>query len=203
MNKGNNSSNNNKDTYSVKKIGMNYCDGAQLNSQSNGNGKWRKNTGLIVGGSLLSNIIERTLSRKYTIKVRSFPGVTVSDMFDYLKPLLKKEPEKILLLIDANDVEHKTAALILAEIKSLIDFIQEHIPTCHVVLSEIIQRLDKKHLNGKINEVNKALKSMNCDTLLRQNITSYLLGKLGFHLNFFGNKKLATTIKDKLRSFSF
>ena len=203
VNKGNNSSDNNKDTNSVKKIGMNYCDGAQSNSQSNENGKWRKNTVLIVGDSMLSNINERTLSRKYTIKVRSFPGATVSDMFDYLKPLLKKEPEKILLLIGANDVEHKTAALILAEIKSLIDFIQEHIPTCHVVVSEIIQRLDKKYLNGKIIEVNKALKSMNCDTLPQQNITSDLLGKRGFHLNFFGNKKLATNIIDKLRSFSF
>ena len=72
-----------------------------------------------------------------------------------------------------------------------------------MVVSEIIQRLDKKYLNGKINEVNKALKSMNCDTLPQQSITSDLLGKRGFHLDFFGNKKLATNIIDKLRSFYF
>ena len=90
VNKGNNRSNHNKDTNSVKKIGMNYCDGAQSNCQSNENGKWCKNTVLIVGDSMLSNINERMLSRKYTIKVNIFPGATVSDMFDYLKPLLKE-----------------------------------------------------------------------------------------------------------------
>ena len=82
-NEGNNSSNNKKnDTSSVKKNCINYRDGAQSNNQSNGNCTWRKNAVLIVGASMPSNINERMLSRKYTIKVRCFPYATVSGMFD-------------------------------------------------------------------------------------------------------------------------
>ena len=36
-------------------------------------------------------------------------------------------------------------------IKSLIDMIQQSLPNCHVVVSEIIRRADMKHLNGKVN----------------------------------------------------
>ena len=103
-NKWSSSSNNNENnTNSVKKIGMNYRDGTQSNSQPNENGKSRMNTVLIVGDSMLSNTTERMISRKNTIKVSSFPGATVSDLLDYLKPLLKKWPEKTILLVGTND----------------------------------------------------------------------------------------------------
>ena len=85
--------------------------------QNKEGGVWPRNTILITGDSMLSNINERTLSRKYKTKIRSFPGATVSDMFDYIKPLLKKRPEKIILVIGANDIEHKMYQEIIAEIK--------------------------------------------------------------------------------------
>ena len=171
--------------------------------QNKEGGVWPRNTILITGDSMLSNINERTLSRKYKTKIRSFPGATVSDMFDYTKPLLKKRPEKIILVIGANDIEHKMYQEIIAEIKSLVAFIQERLPGCHVVISEVFKRADKKNLNSKIANFNKALKVINCDTLQQQNITFDLLGKRGFHLNFYGNRQLAMNIINKLRSFSF
>ena len=126
----------------------------------------------------------------------------VADMFDYLKPLLKKRPDKIMLVIGAKDIEHTSSQEILAKIKTLIDFIHGCLPDCHVVISEVLKRVDKKNLNNKIDDVNRSLKSMNCDSLPQQNITFDLLGKRGFHLNFFGNKQLAKNIIDKLRSLS-
>ena len=152
---------------------------------------------------MLSNIKERTLSRKYKTKIRSFPGATVSDMFDYIKPLLKKRPEKIILVIGANDIEHKMYQEIIAEIKSLVAFIQERLPGRHVVISEVFKRADKKNLNSKIANFNKALKVINCDTLQQQNSTFDLLGKRGFHLNFYGSRQPAMNIINKIRSFSF
>ena len=171
--------------------------------QNKEGGIWPRNTILITGDSMLSNINERTLSRKYKTKIRSFPGATVSDMFDYIKPLLKKRPEKIILVIGANDIEHKMYQEIIVEIKSLVAFIQERLPGCHVVISEVFKRADKKNLNSKIANFNKTLKVMNCDTLQQQNITFDLLGKRGFHLNFYGNRQLAMNIINKLKSFSF
>ena len=69
-------------------------------------GEWI-NTILIAGDSLISKIDQRTLSRRYNMGVRSFPSATTDDMFDYLKPLLKKAPEKILLVIGRNDLDRR------------------------------------------------------------------------------------------------
>ena len=55
--------------------------------------KWCKNTTLIVGDSMISEIDQQRLSVKGRIvKVRSFPAATINDMYDYIKPLLKKLP---------------------------------------------------------------------------------------------------------------
>ena len=42
---------------------------------------------------------------------------------------------------------------------------QERLPGYYVVISEIFKRADKKNLNSKIANFNKALKVMNCDSL--------------------------------------
>ena len=47
---------------------------------------------------------------KYKAKVRAFPGSTVDDMHDFLKPLLKKKPSNVILHIGSNDFLDKTAA---------------------------------------------------------------------------------------------
>ena len=54
--------------------------------------KWKKGTTLIVGDSVLEGI--------RSVKVRIFPGATTHDMYDYLKPLLKENPDNIILHID-------------------------------------------------------------------------------------------------------
>ena len=54
--------------------------------------EWKKDTVLIVGDSMISNINENTLSRRYQTKVRSFQRSTIKDLHDYIKPLLKKKP---------------------------------------------------------------------------------------------------------------
>ena len=124
---------------------------------------------------MLTNINERTLSKKYNTKVRSFPGASVRGLFDYLKPLLKKKPGKIILIIGVNSVKRNSAQSMISVIKSLIQFIHESIPDCHVVVSEILKR--EKDLNGNINEYIRLLKAMNCYTLRKQNITFDILAK--------------------------
>eukprot|EP00112_Aurelia_sp_Birch-Aquarium-sp1_P022599 Seg642.3 transcript_id=Seg642.3/GoldUCD/mRNA.D3Y31 product="hypothetical protein" protein_id=Seg642.3/GoldUCD/D3Y31 len=54
-------------------------------NESQDPGVWRKNTVLVVGDSMVSNINEKTLSRKYHMKVRSFPGANTRDLQDDLR----------------------------------------------------------------------------------------------------------------------
>ena len=59
--------------------------------------KWPRNTILIAGDSMLSNLDERRLGINSNVKVRSFSGSTISDMYFYLHPLLQKQPEYVIL----------------------------------------------------------------------------------------------------------
>ena len=71
--------------------------------------KWRKNTTLIVGDSMISGIDQQRLSVKERIvKVRSFPGATINDMYDYIRPLLKKAPDNVILHVGTNDTPNNT-----------------------------------------------------------------------------------------------
>ena len=55
--------------------------------------KWRENIALIVGDSIIFGIDQQHLSVKgRLVKVQSFPGATINDMYSYIKPLLKKPP---------------------------------------------------------------------------------------------------------------
>ena len=63
------------------------------------NSNWPQNTILITGDSILNNIQEHRLRKNFIVKVRAFPEANTRDMYDYIAPLLKKEPKYIFLYI--------------------------------------------------------------------------------------------------------
>ena len=85
-----------------------------------------------------------------TTKVRCFNGSTIADLHDYLKPLIKKKPEKIILMVGTNDLMNLSAAEMTKSIKSLSDWILSSIPDCNIIVSEIVRREDKKFLKVQI-----------------------------------------------------
>ena len=58
---------------------------------------WKKGTTLIIGDSILSGLREYKMSRRKTIKVRTFPGATINDMKFFAVLLLKKKPDKVII----------------------------------------------------------------------------------------------------------
>ena len=67
-----------------------------INRAVNDGHAWPPNTVLIAGDSILNGIEENRLKKNLSVKVRSFPGSNIDDMYDYLKPLLKKKPSYII-----------------------------------------------------------------------------------------------------------
>ena len=61
------------------------------NKTKNNTHYWPKGTCLIAGDSMVEGIDKRRMSSKRVIKVRKFPGATISDMYHYLIPLLEKK----------------------------------------------------------------------------------------------------------------
>ena len=44
------------------------------------------------------------MSRNSKVKVSSFPGCTTEDMHDFIKPLLRKNPDEIILHVGAKSL---------------------------------------------------------------------------------------------------
>ena len=50
---------------------------------------------------------ERKMSnRRRIIKVRAHPGASISDMLDYLRPILRKKPTHLVLHAETNDIRN-------------------------------------------------------------------------------------------------
>ena len=69
--------------------------------------KWAEGTFRIAGDSISYGIDGNLLSQKRFVKVRQFPGATITDMYDYLKPILKRHPEFLILHIGTSKIYAK------------------------------------------------------------------------------------------------
>ena len=58
----------------------------------------------IVGDSILKNLQGRNLSRSSKVKVSSFPGCTTMDMRDHIKPILRRNPDAIVMHVGTNSL---------------------------------------------------------------------------------------------------
>ena len=65
---------------------------------------------------MISGICEKQLSSKQNVKVRFFPGSSIEDMYDYLKPLLKKVPKTIILHVGTNNCVNESFNIVLDKI---------------------------------------------------------------------------------------
>ena len=69
---------------------------------------------------LISNGIgENLLSPKWLAKVRQFPGATITNMCDHLKPILKRKPEILFLHIGTSDTSKYTSNEIVNKLLAL------------------------------------------------------------------------------------
>ena len=68
-------------------------------------------------------IDERRLSQKYPVKVRRFPGASADDVNHYLRPLLQKCPDTIILDVGTNNCINESSRVVLDKILNLKAFI--------------------------------------------------------------------------------
>ena len=57
-----------------------------------------------MGESMLHGIEEKKMSRNGFVKVRRFPGSTISDLqWHHMQPLISKKPSTVVIHVGAND----------------------------------------------------------------------------------------------------
>ena len=93
----------------------------------------------------------------WALKLTFCPGATTHDMYDYLKPLLKKNPDNIILHVGTNNLVNETSRGILNEICSLKNFIEKLCPTCKVIVSNLIYWSNNEKVSLTVKNVNDHL----------------------------------------------
>ena len=158
----------------------------------------------IVGDSILKNLQGRKLSRSSKVKVSSFPGCTTMDMRDHIKPILRRNPDAIVMHVGTNSLRSSATVRDCAEeIVNLATMISNE-SSADLAISAIIPRSDNEVLAVKVSGVNKILK-----TFCNQNEWGYVdhsnispqhdLNRSGLHLNTKGTARLATNFINYLR----
>ena len=104
-------------------------------------------------------------------------------MYDYLKPLLKQNPDNIILHVGNNNSVNDTSRDILNEILSLKNFIEKLCATWKVIVSNLIYRSDNGKASLTVKNVNHHLHALNIDVVDNRNTGGNCLNNSGLHLN--------------------
>ena len=147
-----------------------------------------KKVTVIAGDSIIKNIQGWRLSNPPNhVVVKSFAGANSTDMEDYLRPILRKEPDKIILHVGTNDISHQSARRVAQGIANLGTQIVQDSPATSLVISSILPRTDKPELSKKVVEANEHIKAFcngnNWEFMDHAAIDSSCLNMRGLHLN--------------------
>ena len=138
--------------------------------------KWPKNTILCASDSMMSQIDENRLSKKFNVKVRCFSGCLINDVYDYLASLLKKEPDYVILHVGTYDAVTKSSDKILNELLDLKAHIERILPKATIILSQPIVRIEDVKANLTIRRLIDKLEMLDIPLLNHKNINVEHLG---------------------------
>ena len=134
-----------------------------------------------------------------SVKVRTFSGANINQMYYYVTPLLKKEPKVIILHIGTNDAVTKTSDTILDDILKLKFHIESQLIGVEVVISCPINRIDNSKARLTIKHVINKIKLIKVTKIMNENISDICLERKGLHLNLRGNGRLTVNLITLMR----
>ena len=161
----------------------------------------------IAGDSIVQHVHGWELcDSKQRVAVKSFSGSKIEDMADYLKLLMRKTPDEIIVHVGTNDVKDdtKSAEVVAAGILNLGNQIKDNLPNTKVSISSLIVRKDKTSVLNKINNINVILKRVceqnNWTYIDHNNIDYSCLNRHGLHLNRKGSSLVSKNFSQFLNT---
>ena len=122
-------------------------------------------------------------------------------MYDYIKLLLKKAPNNVILHVGTNDAPNSTSRVILDNVLSLNIFIGKMLPQPKMCISNVVTRTDNGRATLTVNKVNEHLSVLQLDIVDNSCINVAGLNRGGLHLNQTGTGKLAVNFSKESKSF--
>ena len=147
---------------------------------------------------MISGIDGKRLSKKYPVKVHPFTRASADDMHHYLRPLLQKYPDTII--VATNNCVNESCLVVLNKILNFKTFIQNSLPQCKVIISKVFNRTDDGKASLTMENLNNRLNSLKLDIVDNSIICKVCLDKKGLHLTKRGTGKLAINFINEIRS---
>ena len=115
---------------------------------------------ITIGDSMIKRLRPDKISKsvKHKAQVKSFPGSTVEDLTDYIKPSLKRKPKNIIVHVGTNDLKRKSAKDVAKSIDKQCKStswtnLKHHSVFLKLSIEKITKNLRRKHWHA----VNKEL----------------------------------------------
>ena len=179
-----------------------------ISAQSGDQGQsFKKKVTVVIGDSIIKNIQGWRLSDcNNHVVVKSFGGANCSDMENYLKPVIRKEPEHIILHIGKNNLSKNTSPDQIAQgIINLGIQINQNSPQTKITISEILPRTDKSNLLAKANQVNSIVRKYcyrhKWGSINHKSINESCLNVRGLHLNKKSTALIAKSISSYITNY--
>ena len=112
-------------------------------------------------------------------------------MYDYLKPILKRHPEFLILHTGTNETSKYRPNGIVDKVLALKRFVVSQNKECNVIISTLTMRLDSSKNGNVVKKGNEILKELNIPLVENFNIFKKHLGNRDLHLNEHGTSRLA------------
>lgn len=164
-----------------------------------------KRSVIIAGDSIIQHVHGWEISHENcNVAMKSFSGSKIEDMTDYLKPLIRRKPDEIILHIGTNNLKDSSATpQQLAEgISNLGTQIRNSSPSTKICLSALLIRNDNSNLVTKIQDINKRVRdicvSKNWSYIDNSNVDKSCLNRRGLHLNRRGSDLLSRKFRHHL-----
>ena len=122
---------------------------------------------------MINQLDEAKLSKsvKRTVKVRSFSGADVNQMYQNIEPFLKNIPDVIIIHVGTKDAVRNTSDTIIDDLLKFKHFIELALPEVKVIFSCPIIRTDNARANVTIRNFIHKMKDMKVHSLLNTNIS--------------------------------
>ena len=132
---------------------------------------------IIAGDSILKHLNAHKMSKDNNkVKVATFPGWTIRDMRDHIKPIFRKKPNQLIIHVGTNSLrESESPSACSDEIINLVSSIKRDATDTDVVLSSLTARSDDGQLAIQVEEVNSTLRDFAAKTNGRSLPTPTLL----------------------------
>ena len=93
-----------------------------ISAKTNNQPKVLKNV-VVIGDSIIKNVNGRDVSRGDSVKIRPHPGASTEDLFDHIKPVIRKSPDIVVIHTGTNDLQNNCN--IVKKAKKLVSAVKE------------------------------------------------------------------------------